>query len=455
MLSNSLIEQDRAHLIHPVVSLRAHEQRGVTILQSAKGCEVTDASGHTLLDGFAGLWCVNTGYGHESIVEAAAEQMRRLPYATGYFHFGSEPAIRLAAKLATLTPKGLDHVFFTLGGSDAIDTAIRMVHYYNNAHGRPQKKQFIALERGYHGSSSNGAGLTGLPLFHNGFDLPHAWQHHIPAPDPYRHPAGPDPERIIQASVSALESKIRELGAENVAAFICEPVQGSGGVIVPPKGFLSAMQQACRKLDILFIVDEVITGFGRTGPMFACEHEQVEPDIMTMAKGLTAGYVPMGATIISDGIYDVLANAMPEGVPFGHGLTYSGHPVSAAVALEVIRLYENGLIDNGRISGEHLARRLHELSDHPLVGHTRSLGLLAGVEIVVDKKTKQKPAPASKFSERIFETAYRNGLIIRAFADGTIGLAPPLCITTGEMDQLIDKLTLTLDSLLDRKELHA
>ncbi|MGI6247601.1 MAG: aminotransferase class III-fold pyridoxal phosphate-dependent enzyme [Pseudochelatococcus sp.] len=454
MLSNSLVDQDRAHLIHPVVSLRTHERRGVTVLHSAKGCEVTDASGRVLLDGFAGLWCVNTGYGHESIVEAAAEQMRRLPYATGYFHFGSEPAIRLAAKLARLAPPSLDHVFFTLGGSDAVDTVIRMVWYYNNALGRPQKKQFISLERGYHGSSSNGAGLTALRLFQDGFDLPRQWQHYIPSPDPYRHPEGPEPDRIIAASVAALRNKVRELGAENVAAFICEPVQGSGGVIVPPRGFLPAMQQACRELGILFIVDEVITGFGRTGPMFACEHEGIEPDMMTLAKGLTAGYIPMGAALISDEIYQVLADAVPEGVPFGHGLTYSGHPVSAAVALEVIRLYEDGLLENGRVAGEHLARRLAELADHPLVGHVRSLGLLAGIELVVDKKTKQKPAPDLKIAERAFETAYRNGLIIRAFADGTIGLAPPLCITVGNIDQLVDKLMATLDSLLERRELH-
>lgn len=455
MLSNSLIDQDRAHLIHPVVSLRAHERRGVTVLQSAKGCEVTDATGRTLLDGFAGLWCVNTGYGHDSIVDVAMEQMRRLPYATGYFHFGSEPAIRLAAKLAELAPGDLNHVFFTLGGSDAVDSMIRMVRYYNNALGRPHKKQFIALDRGYHGSSSNGAGLTALPVFHDGFDVPLPWQHHIPSPYPYRHPAGPDPDAIIAASVRALHDKVRELGAETVAAFICEPVQGSGGVIVPPPGFLTAMQQACRELGILFVVDEVITGFGRTGPMFACEHEGITPDLMTVAKGLTAGYVPMGATLVSDAIYQAIADAVPDGKPFGHGLTYSGHPVSAAVGLEVIRLYESGLLDNGKRVGAYFGQRLGELLDHPLVGDVRSKGLLGAVEIVTDKATKQKPAADLRIGERLFDEAYRNGLICRAFADGTIGLAPPLCITQGEVDLLIERLSTTLDSLLDLKELRA
>lgn len=455
MLSNRLIEDDRNHFIHPVSPLRAHERRGVTILESAKGCYLTDASGRTLLDGFSGLWCVNTGYGHESIVEAAMEQMRRLPYATGYFHFGSEPAIRLAARLAELAPGDLDHVFFTLGGSDAVDTVIRMVRYFNNVQGRPGKKHFISLERGYHGSSSNGAGLTALPVFHDGFDLPHAWQHYIPSPYPYRHPAGPDGEAIVAACVKSLRDKVAEIGAENVAAFICEPVQGSGSVIVPPAGFLTAIQNACRELGILFIVDEVITGFGRTGPMFACEHEGLEPDFMTVAKGLTAGYVPMGAVIVSDRVYQVIADGAPDGAPFGHGMTYSGHPVSAAVGLEVLRLYEEGgLLENGKKMGTYFGQRLNELHAHPLVGDVRSKGLLAAIEIVTNKATKQKPAKDLKLSVRLFEEGYRNGLIMRAFADDTIGFAPPLCITSGEVDQLIERLEKTLDAMLEIKELE-
>ena len=319
----------------------------------------------------------------------------------------------------------------------------------------PEKKHFIALERGYHGSSSNGAGLTALPIFHDGFDLPRQWQHHIPSPYPYRHPEGPDGAAIIKACVRALRDKVRELGEEAVAAFICEPVQGSGGVIVPPEGFLTAMQDACRELGILFIVDEVITGFGRTGPMFACEHEGLEPDFMTVAKGLTAGYAPMGAAIVSDHVYQVIADAAPNGAPFGHGFTYSGHPVSAAVGLEVIRLYEGGLIENGKRVGAYFGDRLRELLDHPLVGDVRAKGLLAAVEIVADKATKRKPSPELRLSERLFDQGYRNGVVFRAFADGTIGLAPPLCITEGEVDSLIERLGKTLDSILELKEIHA
>lgn len=453
MLSNSLIEQDRAHLIHPLVSLRGHEERGVTVLQSAKGCFVTDREGNILLDGFAGLWCVNAGYGQESIVEVAAEQMRRLPYATEYFHYGSEPAILLAAKLADLAPGDLNHVFFTLGGSDAVDTVIRHVRYYNNALGRAEKKHFIALENGFHGSSSNGSGLTALPVFHDKFDVPMPWQHHIPSPFPYRHADGPDGQAIIDASVKALHRKVDEIGKDKVAAFICELVQGSGGVIVPPVGFAAAMQQACRDLDILFIVDEVITGFGRTGPMFACEHEGLEPDFMTLAKGLTSGYSPMGAALVSDRVYDVLADAAPEGVPFGHGLTYSGHPVSAAVGLEVIRLYEEGgLIENGKRVGAYFESRLAEFRDHPLVGDVRSKGLLAALELVTDKRTKTRPDASTKIGPRLAKAGYDNGLIFRANADATMAFAPPLCITREEVDLMIDRIEKTLQCVMNIKD---
>ena len=450
MSTESLIAQDRAHLIHPVIAMRAHEQRGVTILQSGQGCYLTDIDGNTLLDGFAGLWCVNVGYGQESIVKAATEQMQRLPYATGYFHFGNEPAIRLAAQLAELAPGDLNHVFFTLGGSDAVDTVIRLVRYYNNALGRPDKKHFIALQNGYHGSSSSASGLTALPVFHDKFDVPMPWQHHISSPFPYRHPDGPDAQAVIDASVRELRAKVEQIGRDKVAAFIFEPIQGSGGVVVPPMGYGLAMQQVCRELDILFITDEVITAFGRTGPMFACEHEGLTPDFMTIAKGLTSGYSPMGAALVSDRIYQVLADAAPEGVPLGHGMTYSGHPVSAAVGLEVLRLYqEGGLLENGKRSGAYFEKRLAEFSSHPLVGEVRARGLLGAIELVSDKKTKAKPAASTRIGEKLARAGYDNGLIFRAFADGVLGFAPAICITEQEIDLMIERIGLTLDTITE------
>jgi putrescine---pyruvate transaminase len=448
MLANSLIELDRAHLIHPVTSYRGHEALGVRVLKSAKGAIVTDASGRQLLDGFAGLWCVNAGYGHDSIVEAAARQMRELPYATAYFDLGSEPAIRLASELAERAPGDLNHVYFTLGGSDAVDSTIRFVRYYWHSRGEPKRDQFISIEQGYHGSSVVGAGLTALPAFHAGFGIPFDWQHKIPSPYPYRNPVGPDGDAIIAASLAALRASIEGIGPERVAAFYAEPIQGSGGVIVPPKGWIKAMRELCREYGILFIADEVITGFGRTGPLFACTEEDIVPDFMTTAKGLTSGYVPMGAVFMADHVYDVIADRAGSSA-VGHGYTYSAHPVSAAVALEVLKLYEGGLLENGARAGARLMEGLAGLGDHPLVGDVRGRGMLAAIELVVDKQNKT-PLPASAIpARRVFDRAWDNGLIIRAFANGVVGYAPPLCCTESDIEAIVERTRRTLDQTLD------
>ncbi|MFP3551789.1 aspartate aminotransferase family protein [Paraburkholderia sp. SIMBA_049] len=455
MPNRSLIESDRKHLIHPVVSYRAHEARGVTVLESAQGVYLRDIDGNELLDAFSGLWCVNTGYGHQSIVDAATKQMARLPYATGYFHFGSEPAIELAAKLVELAPASLQHVYFTLGGSDAVDSALRFITHYFNATGRPSKKHIIALQRGYHGSSSIGAGLTALPAFHRNFDVPLPTQHHIPSPYAYRNDFADD-AALIAASVAALEAKVEALGADNVAAFFCEPIQGSGGVIVPPVGWLKAMREACRKVGVLFVADEVITGFGRTGPLFACEAEGVEPDLMTVAKGLTAGYAPMGAVLMSDAVYQGIADGGDVAAAIGHGHTYSAHPVSAAIGLEVMRLYhEGGLLANGIARAPRFAQGLDALLAHPLVGDSRHRGLLGALELVADKNTKQGFDAALKLPDRIATAAYANGLVFRAFGDNILGFAPALCYTESEFDLLFERLEKTLDDVLAQADVRA
>ncbi|RZM03491.1 MAG: aspartate aminotransferase family protein [Variovorax sp.] len=447
---------DRAHLIHPVSPWRAHEARGPMVLESAQGVWLKDNHGHQLLDAFAGLWCVNVGYGQESVIQAAAEQMRKLPYATGYFHFSSEPAIRLAEKLVQITPASLTRVYLTLGGSESVDAAARLIVQYYNSTGRPSKKHFISLERGYHGSSSTGAGLTALPAFHRGFDLPLPTQHYIPSPNPYRQAGAADPQALIAGSVAALRAKVAELGAENVAAFFCEPIQGSGGVIVPPEGWLTAMREATRELDILLVVDEVITGFGRTGPMFACAAEGVEPDLMTMAKGLTSGYVPMGAMMMTEKVYAAIADAAPAGAPVGHGATYSAHPVGSAVALEVIRLYEEGgVLANGRKVAPAFAAGLDALLAHPLVGDSRHRGLLGALELVSDKATKRGFDASLGLSERISKAAYRNGIVFRAFGDNILGFAPALTFTEDEFAQMFARLKKTLDEVLDAPDVRA
>jgi 4-aminobutyrate--pyruvate transaminase len=453
---DALAALDRAHLIHPVSAWRQQEARGPLVLASGRGAWLTDQHGHELLDAFAGLWCVNVGYGQDTVVEAAAAQMRRLPYATGYFGFASEPAIRLAAKLAEITPRSLTRAYLTLGGSEAVDAAVRFIVQYWNARGRPSKKQFISLERGYHGSSSTGAGLTALPVFHRGFDLPLPTQHYIASPNPYRHPQGADAAALIAASVASFRTKVTELGADNVAAFFCEPIQGSGGVIVPPAGWLKAMREAARELDILFVVDEVITGFGRTGPMFACDAEGVEPDLMTLAKGLTAGYVPMGATMLSEAVYAAIADAAPAGAPIGHGATYSAHPVGAAVALEVLRLYqEGGVLANGQRVAARFAAGLDALRAHPLVGDARHRGLLGALELVSDKSSKRGFDAALALPDRLFAAAYRNGVTFRCFGDAVLGFAPALTFTDNEMEQLFIRLHGTLDDVLALPEVRA
>jgi adenosylmethionine-8-amino-7-oxononanoate aminotransferase len=446
---------DSAHLVHPVSAWRQQEARGPLVLQASRGAWLTDNHGRELLDGFAGLWCVNVGYGQESVVEAVAAQLRQLPYATGYFGFASEPAIRLAAKLAQITPASLTRAYLTLGGSEAVDAAVRLIVQYWNARGRPQKKHFIALHKGYHGSSSTGAGLTALPVFHRGFDLPLPTQHHIASPNPYRHPAGADPQALIAASVAELRAKVAELGAEHVAAFFCEPIQGSGGVIVPPVGWLKAMREATRELDILFVVDEVITGFGRTGPMFACQAEDVEPDLMTMAKGLTAGYVPMGALMMSEAVYATVADAAPAGMPIGHGATYSAHPVAAAAALAVLRLYEEGgILAHAQRMAPQLAAGLEALREHPLVGDVRHRGMLGALELVSDKARKRGFDAALALPDKLFAAAYRNGVIFRCFGDAVLGFAPALTYTEGEFDQLFMRLRRTLDDVLQLPEVR-
>jgi adenosylmethionine-8-amino-7-oxononanoate aminotransferase len=453
LTSNSLYELDRQHYVHPVSSWRGHEQRGVRVLRSADGATITDAEGKTLIDGFAGLWCVNAGYGHESIVQAATEQMRTLPYATGYFDLGAEAPIRLAAELAERAPGDLNHLYFTLGGSDAVDSTIRFVRYYWHAKGQPQRDQFISVEHGYHGSSSAGAGLTALGAFHDGFGIPYDWQHKIPSHYLYRNPLGDDPATVIDASVAALKAKVAELGPDRVAAFYVEPIQGSAGVLVPPKGWLKAMRDTCAELDILFIADEVITGFGRTGPMFACREEGIVPDMMTTAKGLTSGYAPMGAVFLSDHVYDTIAEGAGAKA-VGHGFTYSAHPVSAAVALEVLKLYEGGLFENGVRMGERLQAGLAGLADHPLVGDVRGRGMLAAVELVTDK-AKKTPLPAElNAATRLFDRAWDQGLVIRSFAQGIFGYAPPLCCTEEQIDAIVERTRTVLDLTLEDPEIR-
>lgn len=440
---SELVALDSRYLVHPVSNFREHQQKGVKVLHSGEGPWLTTVDGERYLDAFAGLWCVNVGYGQQRVVDAAVKQLQQLPYATSYFGFGNEPAIKLAQKLVEISPASLQHVYFSQGGSDAVDSALRYISYYFNAIGKPTKKHIIALQRGYHGSSAVGAGVTGIPSFHANFDVPLAHQHHISCPYLYRSPFN-SADELIAASVAELEQKVQAIGADNVAAFFCEPVVGSGGVIVPPKGWLKAMADTCKRLGILLLVDEVITAFGRTGTLFACEHEGVEPDLMTIAKGLTSGYAPMGALLMSDEIFNGIADGPHRSAVVGHGQTYSAHPVSAAVALEVISLYEEGLLANAQALAPYFAAKLTECLAHPLVGDVRYLGLLGAIELVADKASKRPFPAALKLHEKIADIAWRNKLIFRAFGDNILGFAPALCFTKDNFDTLFARLHQTL-----------
>ncbi len=453
MLANSLIELDRAHLIHPVASYRGHERQGVRVLKSASGATVTEANGHQLVDGFAGLWCVNAGYGHESIIEAATEAIARASLRDGLFRSGlgtgHSARRRTGRTRAGRSQSRLLHARrFGCGG---LHHPLRplLLECQGRAAARSVHLDPAGLSRLDHGW----AGLTALPAFHAGFGLPFDWQHKIPSPYPYRNPEGSDDAAIIAASLASLKAKIEDIGADRVAAFYAEPIQGSGGVIVPPRGWIKAMRELCKSYGILFIADEVITGFGRTGPLFACTDEGIVPDMMTVAKGLTSGYVPMGAVFMADHVYDVIADGAGEAA-VGHGFTYSAHPVSAAVALEVLKLYEGGLLENGIKAGQRLLAGLQSLSDHPLVGEIRGRGMLYGVELVTDKAKKTPLPAAAQPARRIFDRAWDHGLVIRAFPQGVLGYAPPLCCTDADIDAIVDRTRKTLDETLQDPDIR-
>jgi putrescine aminotransferase len=446
-MGDSLKQKDLSHYLHPMTPLAVHERSGPTVFHSGKGAYVTDVDGNELLDGFAGLWCLAVGYGQESVIQAATEQMRRLPYASAFSHGANEPAIELAAKLASLTPDSVQRAFFTLGGSDAVETALKIARYFHAANGNPERRHYVSLDLGYHGSAFVGSAVTGIGYMHPWFGLDFDFVHHIPSHYPYRHAAGPDPDAIIDAGVRAFEAKIAEVGANKIAAFISEPVHGAGGVVVPPKGWLTAMQKVCREHGILFIVDEVITGFCRTGTFFACEHENLEPDLITLAKGLTAAYVPMGGVMISEEIYRTLVDKVPDGTPFGHGFTYSGHPVSAAVALAVIKLYEDGILEQSKRVGAYLQQRLAEFADHPWVGDVRGIGMLGALELVKDKETKESFPISDKVGARIAKAGYKNGLLFRVMSRDILGFAPPLICTEADIDKLVERLRRSIDEV--------
>ena len=427
----------------PFSDYKSLHKEGTRIITRAKGHYIYDSEGHKILDGMAGLWCVNVGYGREELVEAATKQMRELPYYNAFFKTSHPAASQLSAKLAEITPEGLNHVFYANSGSEANDTIIRMVRHFWALEGKPEKRVIIGRDYGYHGSTILAASMGGMVDMHR--QAAHEPDFvHIKPPYGFLYQGNQSEEMFAKTASSWLEDKILEIGAEKIAAFVAEPIQGAGGVIIPPKGYFEHIQAICKRHDILFIADEVITGFGRTGQWFASQTMDLRPDMMTLAKGLTSGYVPMSAVMVGD---RVAASLIDKGGEFYHGFTYSGHPVAAAVALANLGLIEKeGMIDKVREeTGPYLGKAYQEaFADHPLVGEVRSSGLLACIELVKDKNGNVMFDQMGATSTMVRDHAIASGLMVRAVRDGMI-LSPPLSFTKSDIDEAVEKLLGALD----------
>jgi 4-aminobutyrate--pyruvate transaminase len=438
VLPNSLHARDIAYHIHPYTNMRKHERTGPIVIERGEGIYVYDDQGREYIEALAGLWSVGVGFGEKRLVEAAARQMAKLPYYHTFSHKSHQPAIELAEKLVKMSPAGLDHVFFTNSGSEANDTAIKFVWYYNNALGREKKKKFIARNGGYHGITIASGSLTGLQVNQRGFDLPLPFVTHVTCPHYYRFAEQGETEETFADRLAAeLEATILAEGPDTVAAFIGEPVIGAGGVLVPPRTYWEKVQAVCRRHDVLVVADEVINGFGRLGTLFACEHYGISPDILVVSKQITSSYQPLAAVLISDAIYQGVADHSDRLGTFGHGFTGSGHPVATAVGLENLAIIEErNLVANAATVGAHLQARLREFADHPLVGEVRGIGLIAAVELVTDKASKAKFDPPGKAGGYLSERAHEHGLIIRAMQD-SIAFCPPLIITEVQVDEMV------------------
>ena len=430
----------RDHHLAPFSDYKQLKEKGPRIITKAEGVHLWDSEGNKILDGMAGLWCVAVGYGREELVQVAAKQMRELPYYNLFFQTAHPPALELAKAVSDVAPEGMTHVFFTGSGSEGNDTILRMVRHYWAIKGKPQKQVIIGRVNGYHGSTVAGASLGGMSGMHaQGGMIPGI----VHIPQPYWFGEGGDmtPDEFGVWAAEQLEKKILEVGEDNVAAFIAEPIQGAGGVIIPPETYWPKIKEILAKYDILFVADEVICGFGRTGEWFGTDYYGLKPDLMTIAKGLTSGYIPMGGVIVRD----TVAKVISEGGDFNHGFTYSGHPVAAAVGLENLRiLREEKIIEQVRDkTAPYLQQRLRELADHPLVGEVRGLGMLGAIELVKDKATRAR-YEGKGVGMICRQHCFDNGLIMRAVGD-TMIIAPPLVISIEEIDELVEKARKCLD----------
>ena len=446
LAANSIQARDVATIVHPQTDLTALREHGPSVVMSGEGIYFTDDEGRRIIDGLSGLGCTSLGYGQKRLADAAHRQMMTLGYSPIYDGRTHPMVVDLAEKLLAIAPVPMSKVLFQSSGSEANDTAIKLIWYANNARGLPQKKKIIGRLRGYHGSTVATVSVSGQPHMHRDFDLPLDLFRHTDLPHYYRfHIDGETEEEFSARMAASLEALILDEGPDTVAAFFAEPVQSGGGAIVPPAGYFDHIQRVLRQYDILFLVDEVITGFGRTGNMWGSQTFGLEPDMVSSAKALSAAHFPMSALMVNETLYDALLVESEKVGVFGHGYTYAGHPVGAAVALETLAIYEDlNIIDHVRHVSARLLDGLHDLADHPLVGDVNGVGLFAGIELVRDKKRREPFDPDLDLGKRVAAFAYGRGLYLRSTGD-RMRLMPPLIITADEVDALLAAFTGALD----------
>lgn len=444
-LSNAAI-RDIETVIHPYTNLAAHREVGPVVIERGEGIYVYDSHGNKLIEGLAGLWCTSLGYNNQELIDAATEQMHKLPYTHIFGGKSHDPAIELSEKLKELAPMEVSKVLFSCSGSEANDTQVKLMWYYNNAIGRPEKKKIISRIKGYHGVTVAAASMTGLPANHTDFDLPLPQMLHTDCPHHYRFAEDGETEQEFSTRLAeSLEKMIIEEGPETVCAFIAEPVMGAGGVIVPPDTYFAKIQAVLKKYDIMFIADEVICGFGRLGEWFGSQVYDIVPDTMSIAKALTSAYMPVSAVLLPEVMYQAMLDESRKIGTFGHGYTYAGHPVGAAVALKTIEIYErDNIIGRAKELSVTFERRLFALGDHPLVGEARGKGMVGAVELVSDKASKKPFDPKMLVGAKCNGFAQDEGLILRNMVDA-IGICPPLIITEEELNTLFDRLEAALD----------
>lgn len=443
--------RDVETLVHPYTNLDTHRTSGPLILESGKGVYVHDTSGKRYIEGMAGLWCTSLGYGNEELIETAREQLSRLSFTHIFSGKSHDPAIALAEKLKEISPAPTSKVFFTCSGSEANDTQIKLAWYYNNARGLPQKKKIISRQRGYHGVTIATASLTGLPANHKDFDLPIDRIVHTACPHYYREANEGESEDDFTTRMAAeLEELIQKEGPDTVAAFIAEPVMGAGGVIVPPEGYFEKIKKVLDEHDVLFIADEVICGFGRTGNMFGSQTFGIRPDTISVAKAITSAYSPLGAVTVSEDVYQAMVDESRKIGTFGHGFTYSGHPLSTAIGLKTLEIYErDNILEHIRSVAPVFEARINALADHDLVGNVRSVGLLGGIELVADKKTRKQFDASTGASAHVAMMCQEEGLITRNIFGDALALCPPLIISEDEINEMFDAMERGLDRTRD------